>query len=141
MVSLSFTSVRSMANLFGRANNVSERRVTAVKSRGAWGANYEKLFFTHLILACLPARLTKPRTTKGRTFLVLKENLGNFNLDHCTCPPLLTQATIYRLSERFKVKLTRQTRKVMKGLKIHYNSVIEFAVIGSIEKSKFCFMI
>lgn len=48
VVSLSVTSLRSMTNLFGRANKVSERRVTAVKSRGAWGANYEKLFYFSL---------------------------------------------------------------------------------------------
>lgn len=41
VVSLSVTSLR-------RANKVSERRVTAVKSRGAWGANYEKLFYFSL---------------------------------------------------------------------------------------------
>ena len=116
MVSLSFSSLRSMANLFGRANKVSERRVTAVKSRGDLRSELREtiLSFTHLILACLPARQTKPRATKARTFLGLQEKLGNFNLDHCTCPSLLTQATIYRLSERFKVKLTRQTRRVMK---------------------------
>ena len=56
MVSLSFTSVRSMANLFGRANNVSERRVTAVKSRGAWGAKYHSLNFS--LFACSPNKTT-----------------------------------------------------------------------------------
>ena len=78
MVSLSFTSVRGMANLFGRANNVSERRVTAVKSRGAWGANYEKLFFTHLIFSLFACSPNKTTNYESQNFSGVERKPGKF---------------------------------------------------------------